>query len=73
MNQMSRLCIRGHYYQGEMVTHRIGENTDYISDKGLAFRIHKEHLQFNINRTIPVQKQAKGLQRLLQRRHTNGQ
>lgn len=47
-----------------MVTHRIGENTDYIFDKGLAFRIYKEHLQFNINRTNPVQKQVKGLKRL---------
>ena len=64
MNQTSRLCTRGHYYQGEMVTHRIGENTDYIFDKGLAFRIYKEHLQFNINRTNPVQKQVKGLKRL---------
>ena len=47
-----------------MVTHRIGENTDYISDKGLAFKIYKERLQLNINRTNPVQNWTKGLKRL---------
>lgn len=56
MNQTSRLCIRGHYYQGEMVTHRIGEKTQitYLI-RGLAL----EYIKSAYNSTSTEQTQFK--------------
>lgn len=55
---MKNLCFKEHYQKNENTTHRMGENINELSDKGLLLGQYKELLKFNKINT-PILKQFK--------------
>ena len=46
------MCFKGQHHESKKTTNRMGKIlANYISDKGLVCKIHKEHLQLNHRKT----------------------